>query len=72
MFNPSERYFLNPSQSLPPFPDSVECYNLKRNDWTLVSHMSEPHYGHAGSVHGDLMYVSGNEGKVHLLYVSIL
>ncbi|XP_030199163.1 kelch-like protein 9 [Gadus morhua] len=39
--------------------DSVECYNLKRNDWTLVSHMSEPHYGHAGSVHGDLMYVSG-------------
>ncbi|KAJ3591830.1 hypothetical protein NHX12_006962 [Muraenolepis orangiensis] len=39
--------------------DTVECYNLKRNDWTFVSHMPEPHYGHAGSVHGDLMYVSG-------------
>ncbi|KAG7282309.1 hypothetical protein CRUP_002697, partial [Coryphaenoides rupestris] len=37
---------------------AVECYNLKRNEWTFVSHMSEPHYGHAGSVHGDYMYVS--------------
>ncbi|XP_030643453.1 kelch-like protein 9 [Chanos chanos] len=39
--------------------DSVECYNLHKNEWTFVCPMSEPHYGHAGTVHGDLMYVSG-------------
>ncbi|XP_062861596.1 kelch-like protein 9 isoform X2 [Trichomycterus rosablanca] len=39
--------------------DTVECYNLKKNEWTFVAPMSEPHYGHAGTVHGGLMYVSG-------------
>uniref|UniRef100_A0A4W4F4Z4 BTB domain-containing protein n=1 Tax=Electrophorus electricus TaxID=8005 RepID=A0A4W4F4Z4_ELEEL len=39
--------------------DTVECYDLTKNEWTFVSPMSEPHYGHAGTVHGDLMYVSG-------------
>ncbi|XP_072542120.1 kelch-like protein 9 [Salminus brasiliensis] len=39
--------------------DTVECYNLNKNEWTFVSPMSEPHYGHAGTVHGGLMYVSG-------------
>nr|XP_020441935.1 kelch-like protein 9 isoform X1 [Monopterus albus] len=39
--------------------DTVECYNLKTNEWTFVSHMPEPHYGHAGAVHRDLMYISG-------------
>ncbi|XP_034416879.1 kelch-like protein 9 isoform X2 [Cyclopterus lumpus] len=39
--------------------DTVESYNLKKNEWTNVSNMVEPHYGHAGTVHGDLMYVSG-------------
>ncbi|XP_054644244.1 kelch-like protein 9 isoform X2 [Dunckerocampus dactyliophorus] len=38
---------------------TVECYNLKRNQWTFVSNMMESHYGHAGTVHGDLMYISG-------------
>uniref|UniRef100_A0A3P9IM73 Si:rp71-68n21.9 n=1 Tax=Oryzias latipes TaxID=8090 RepID=A0A3P9IM73_ORYLA len=39
--------------------DTVECYNLKKNEWSFVSNMAEPHYGHAGTVHGDLMYISG-------------
>lgn len=39
--------------------DTVECYNLKKNEWTFVANMVEPHYGHAGTVHGDLMYISG-------------
>lgn len=39
--------------------DTVECYNLKKNEWTFVSSMVEPHYGHAGTVHGDFMYISG-------------
>lgn len=39
--------------------DTVECYNLKKNEWRLVARMAEPHYGHAGTVHGDLMYISG-------------
>ncbi|XP_017325466.1 kelch-like protein 9 isoform X1 [Ictalurus punctatus] len=39
--------------------DTVECYNLSKNEWTFVAPMSEPHYGHAGTVHGGLMYVSG-------------
>ncbi|XP_037542600.1 kelch-like protein 9 isoform X2 [Nematolebias whitei] len=39
--------------------DTVECYNLKRNEWTFVASMVDPHYGHAGTVHGDLMYISG-------------
>lgn len=39
--------------------DTVECYDLRRNEWTNVSNIKEPHYGHAGTVHGDLMYISG-------------
>ncbi|XP_041662332.1 kelch-like protein 9 [Cheilinus undulatus] len=39
--------------------ESVECYNLKKNEWTFVNNMVEPHYGHAGTVHGDFMYISG-------------
>ncbi|XP_017285605.1 kelch-like protein 9 [Kryptolebias marmoratus] len=39
--------------------DTVECYNLKKNEWTFVTNMVEPHYGHAGTVHGGLMYISG-------------
>ncbi|XP_030614309.1 kelch-like protein 9 isoform X1 [Archocentrus centrarchus] len=39
--------------------DTVECYNLKKNEWTFVNSMVEPHYGHAGTVHGGLMYISG-------------
>ncbi|XP_034549058.1 kelch-like protein 9 [Notolabrus celidotus] len=39
--------------------DSVECYNLKKNEWAFVNSMVEPHYGHAGTVHGNLMYISG-------------
>uniref|UniRef100_A0A8C5NH11 Kelch-like protein 9 n=1 Tax=Gouania willdenowi TaxID=441366 RepID=A0A8C5NH11_GOUWI len=39
--------------------DTVECYNMKKNEWTFVAHMVQPHYGHAGTVHGDLMYISG-------------
>lgn len=32
---------------------------MKKNEWTFVSSMAEPHYGHAGTVHGGLMYISG-------------
>ncbi|XP_064167375.1 kelch-like protein 9 [Anguilla rostrata] len=39
--------------------DTVECYSLSKNEWTFVAPMKEPHYGHAGTVHGELMYVSG-------------
>ncbi|XP_004573050.2 kelch-like protein 9 [Maylandia zebra] len=39
--------------------DTVECYNLKKNEWTFVNSMVEPHYGHAGTVHEGLMYISG-------------
>ncbi|KAJ8253430.1 hypothetical protein GJAV_G00212860 [Gymnothorax javanicus] len=39
--------------------DTVECYNLSKNEWTFMSPMTERHYGHAGTVHGELMYVSG-------------
>lgn len=39
--------------------DTVECYNLKKNEWTFVNNMVEPHYGHAGTVHEGLMYISG-------------
>lgn len=39
--------------------DTVECYNLRKNEWRFVTNMVEPHYGHAGTVHGDLMYISG-------------
>lgn len=44
---------------------------MKKNEWTFVSSMTEPHYGHAGTVHGDLMYISGmdqqmEEGKLCL------
>uniref|UniRef100_H3DDZ5 Si:rp71-68n21.9 n=1 Tax=Tetraodon nigroviridis TaxID=99883 RepID=H3DDZ5_TETNG len=39
--------------------DTVECYNMKKNEWTFVTSMKEPHYGHAGTVHGDFMYISG-------------
>lgn len=43
--------------------DSVESYNLKTNEWTFVSSMAESHYGHAGTVHGDMLYISGNADK---------
>ncbi|XP_010878570.2 kelch-like protein 9 isoform X2 [Esox lucius] len=43
--------------------DTVECYNLRKNEWTFVAPMIEPHYGHAGTVHGELMYVSGGITK---------
>lgn len=39
----------------------MECYNMKKNEWTFVTGMVEPHYGHAGTVHADLMYISGME-----------
>lgn len=44
---------------------------MKKNEWMFVSSMAEPHYGHAGTVHGDLMYISGtdkpmDEGKLCL------
>ncbi|KAM9850600.1 kelch-like protein 9 [Aulostomus maculatus] len=39
--------------------DTVECYNVKKNEWTFVTNMKEPHYGHAGTIHSDLMYISG-------------
>ncbi|XP_061547365.1 kelch-like protein 13 isoform X3 [Phycodurus eques] len=39
--------------------ESVECYNLKTNEWSFVSSMAKSHYGHAGTVHGDSMYISG-------------
>jgi len=42
----------------------VECYDLKKNEWRGVAPMAEPHYGHAGAVHGGLMYVSG-ESNTH-------
>lgn len=32
---------------------------MKNNEWAFVTSMAEPHYGHAGTVHGDLMYISG-------------
>lgn len=53
----------SPLASLP--SDTVECYNLKKNEWTLVTNMMEPHYGHAGAVHGDLMYISGELTQWH-------
>lgn len=53
----------SPLASLP--SDTVECYNLKKNEWTLVTNMMEPHYGHAGAVHGDLMYISGEQTRRH-------
>lgn len=34
---------------------------MKKNEWTFVTSMVEPHYGHAGTVHADLMYISGME-----------
>lgn len=46
---------------LSPGSDTVECYNMKKNEWTFVTSMVEPHYGHAGTVHADLMYISGME-----------
>ena len=52
-------YFLKTHLSLSLCSDTVECYNLKKNEWTFVTNMVEPHYGHAGTVHGDLMYISG-------------
>lgn len=39
----------------------MECYNMKKNEWTFVTSMVEPHYGHAGTVHADFMYISGME-----------
>lgn len=34
---------------------------MKKNEWTFVTSMVEPHYGHAGTVHADFMYISGME-----------
>ena len=53
----------------PPFPPppppsaTVECYNPRTNEWTYVAKMNEPHYGHAGTVYGGYMYISG-EGSL--------
>lgn len=38
---------------------TVECYNPRTNEWTYVAKMNEPHYGHAGTVYGGFMYISG-------------
>ncbi|XP_055500219.1 kelch-like protein 9 isoform X1 [Leucoraja erinacea] len=38
---------------------TVECYNTAVNEWTYVTKLTEPHYGHAGTVHGGYMYISG-------------
>ncbi|NWW41524.1 KLH13 protein, partial [Panurus biarmicus] len=38
---------------------TVECYNPRMNEWSYVAKMNEPHYGHAGTVYGGLMYISG-------------
>ncbi|KAG9348853.1 hypothetical protein JZ751_029170 [Albula glossodonta] len=40
---------------------TVECYDFHKNEWTFMSPMAEPLYGHAGTVHGDLMYISETE-----------
>lgn len=42
-----------------PFLATVECYNPRTNEWTYVAKMNEPHYGHAGTVYGGYMYISG-------------
>ncbi|XP_007507826.1 kelch-like protein 13 isoform X5 [Monodelphis domestica] len=38
---------------------TVECYNPRMNEWSYVAKMNEPHYGHAGTVFGGMMYISG-------------
>ncbi|XP_062906772.1 kelch-like protein 9 isoform X2 [Mobula hypostoma] len=38
---------------------TVERYNTAMNEWTYVTKLAEPHYGHAGTVHGGYMYISG-------------
>ncbi|KAK3508853.1 hypothetical protein QTP70_010517 [Hemibagrus guttatus] len=38
---------------------TVECYNPRTNEWSYVAKMNEPHYGHAGTVYGGYMYISG-------------
>ncbi|XP_051824934.1 kelch-like protein 13 isoform X1 [Antechinus flavipes] len=38
---------------------TVECYNPRMNEWNYVAKMNEPHYGHAGTVYGGTMYISG-------------
>ncbi|ELK18879.1 Kelch-like protein 13 [Pteropus alecto] len=40
---------------------TVECYNPRTNEWTYVAKMNEPHYGHAGTVYGGVMYISVTE-----------
>lgn len=40
---------------------TVECYNPRTNEWTYVAKMNEPHYGHAGTVYGGVMYISGRQ-----------
>lgn len=42
-----------------PHAATVECYNPRTNEWTYVAKMNEPHYGHAGTVYGGYMYISG-------------
>lgn len=48
---------------------TVECYNPRTNEWTYVAKMNEPHYGHAGTVYGGYMYISGKwlQGVLSLL-----
>lgn len=55
---------------LSPGSGTVECYNMKKNEWTFVTSMVEPHYGHAGTVHADLMYISGMETLMDMKTVS--
>ncbi|ROL40667.1 Kelch-like protein 13 [Anabarilius grahami] len=45
------------------FTATVECYNPRTNEWTYVAKMNEPHYGHAGTVYGGYMYISGLQLK---------
>ncbi|KAJ8405937.1 hypothetical protein AAFF_G00308250 [Aldrovandia affinis] len=38
---------------------TVECYDLSKNEWKFVCPMAESLYGHAGTTHEELMYISG-------------
>ncbi|XP_069744508.1 kelch-like protein 13 isoform X2 [Narcine bancroftii] len=38
---------------------TVERYSTEENEWTYVTKLKDPHYGHAGTVHGGYMYISG-------------
>lgn len=49
----------------------MECYNPRMNEWSYVAKMNEPHYGHAGTVYGGLMYISGNLMELCSFYETI-